>query len=156
MDTNTISDSNSNRSVNTDRVVLGSLDADYCVLLYYHYVHIADPTAVVNAQLSLCQHLQLYGRVRVSPEGLNGTLGGSSASVRAYTEAVEADEILQAKGRIHWKLSGCVDQLSLDRQKLTNLSVKETKEVVSLDLDEDTRLLMLQGKLPEDLYSQYS
>lgn len=53
---------------------------NYRVLLYYHYVPIADPQGICDWQIQLCANLDLKGRIRIAPEGLNGTLGILSAS----------------------------------------------------------------------------
>ena len=46
-----------------------------CCFPYNRYVEVADPQELARTQQSLCESLLLKGRVRVSKEGLNGTLG---------------------------------------------------------------------------------
>ncbi len=58
------------------------------VLLYYHFTSIEDPKALASEQRYLCQKLALKGRILIATEGINGTLGGSAASVRAYQETM--------------------------------------------------------------------
>ena len=57
------------------------------VLLYYHFTSIEDPKALTE-QRYLCQKLALKGRILIATEGINGTLGGSAASARAYQETM--------------------------------------------------------------------
>ncbi|MDQ6808058.1 MAG: hypothetical protein M3Z64_01320, partial [Verrucomicrobiota bacterium] len=46
------------------------------VILFYKYVSIADPAALVAAQRDLCLALGLKGRILIASEGINGTLAG--------------------------------------------------------------------------------
>ena len=45
--------------------------ADMLVLLYYSYVEIVDVDSALSWHRDMCLHLNLYGRVRVAPEGVN-------------------------------------------------------------------------------------
>ena len=65
---------------------------DYSILLYYHYVPIADPEAFREEHHLLCLKLNLLGRIIVAAEGLNGTISGLRADCEAYMAAVKADE----------------------------------------------------------------
>lgn len=46
---------------------------------------------------------------------------------------------------IDWKISKSVDRYPIDKQQFTSLSVKATKEVVSLDFTEHERDAALKG-----------
>jgi len=54
------------------------------VILYYIFTPIADPDAVLVWQKYLCQSLNLKGRILISKDGINGTLGGEMADVKKY------------------------------------------------------------------------
>ena len=54
------------------------------ILLYYKFQPIADPDAVRLWQRDLCEGLDLHGRIIISPDGINGTVGGSLASCKTY------------------------------------------------------------------------
>jgi len=54
------------------------------VILYYNFVPIADPEAVKLWQKTLCESLNLKGRILISPHGINGTLGGHMDDVKKY------------------------------------------------------------------------
>mgnify|MGYP003387653476 CR=1 FL=1 len=80
------------------------LDEDFTVLLYYQYCLIEDPVAIQKWQQEVCEALDLKGRIRISPEGLNGTLGGSQADVEAYILSFDLFPELEPAS-IHWKVS---------------------------------------------------
>lgn len=59
------------------------------ILLYYTFVPISDPEAVKLWQKSLCDSLNLKGRILVSRHGLNGTVGGDMNDLKAYIKATK-------------------------------------------------------------------
>ena len=106
-------------------------------VLYYSYVEIKDPASVCAEQRALCEKLHLYGRIRVSAEGLNGTLNGSQCALVEYMQHTDA-----LFGPIHWKHSSYLSEKDEMSQKFTSLSCQVTKEVVSLDLSaEETEVM---------------
>jgi UPF0176 protein len=54
------------------------------IILFYAFTPIADPNAVRLWQRDLCELLGLTGRIILSPDGINGTLGGELADVKKY------------------------------------------------------------------------
>ncbi len=58
--------------------------AVYKVLLFYTYTPLADPEAIRLWQRDLCESLGLGGRILISPDGINGTVGGELGSVKKY------------------------------------------------------------------------
>ena len=54
------------------------------VILYYGFAPIADPEAVKLWQKTLCESLNIKGRILISPHGINGTLGGNMDDVKKY------------------------------------------------------------------------
>ncbi len=46
------------------------------IILYYSFAPVGDPQAVMLWQRTLCQSLDLKGRILISEHGINGTLGG--------------------------------------------------------------------------------
>ena len=91
------------------------MDNDFTVLLYYQYCDIEDPGAIVQWQENLCESLNLKGRIRVSSEGLNGTLGGSQAEVDEYIKAFDQYPEL-SPSTIHWKVSKATTRLEAGRE----------------------------------------
>ena len=60
---------------------MAELQAPACsVLLYYKYVRIADAAEEAAYQESLCARLGLHGRIKVAPEGINGSVAGPTAA----------------------------------------------------------------------------
>ncbi len=117
----------------------------FVVLLYYHYVYIDDTVSVQRWQLDICEKYGINGRIRISSEGLNGTLSGEQDSIRSYIEEFQMKSELRPQ-EIHWKISGLNPHQSYDSQKFADLRVQITREVVSLDLNENEQKLLIQSK----------
>ncbi len=58
--------------------------ADPKILLYYLFTPLADPEAIRLWQRDLCESLGLTGRILISKDGINGTVGGDLAAVKRY------------------------------------------------------------------------
>ncbi|ROZ65588.1 rhodanese-related sulfurtransferase [Kocuria soli] len=56
------------------------------ILLYYSLTPLPDPQAVALWQRELCERLELRGRILVSPDGLNGTVGGEVNALKQYAK----------------------------------------------------------------------
>ena len=56
------------------------------IILYYGFTPIADPEAVRLWQRSLCESLGLKGRIIISSDGINGTLGGDMEALKRYVK----------------------------------------------------------------------
>jgi UPF0176 protein len=54
------------------------------ILLFYAFTPLADPEAVRLWQRDLCESLGLGGRIILSKDGINGTVGGELADVKMY------------------------------------------------------------------------
>src|SRR5690554_7202451 len=54
------------------------------ILLYYVFTPLADPEAVRLWQRDLCESLGLGGRILISKDGINGTVGGDLKAVKKY------------------------------------------------------------------------
>src|SRR5690554_2847040 len=54
------------------------------ILLYYAFTPLADPEAIRLWQRDLCESLELGGRILVSKDGINGTVGGDLTAVKKY------------------------------------------------------------------------
>jgi UPF0176 protein len=54
------------------------------ILLFYVFTPLADPDAVRLWQRDLCESLGLGGRIILSKDGINGTVGGELAAVKKY------------------------------------------------------------------------
>lgn len=56
------------------------------IILYYGFTPISDPEAVRLWQQTLCESLNLKGRILISKHGINGTLGGDISALRTYVK----------------------------------------------------------------------
>jgi UPF0176 protein len=54
------------------------------ILLFYMFTPLADPDAVRLWQRDLCESLGLGGRIILSKDGINGTVGGELKAVKKY------------------------------------------------------------------------
>lgn len=98
---------------------------EYQILLFYKYVHIADPKTVRDWLFELCQKLSLKGRLIVATEGLNITLEGKTEDTEAFIKELETDSRFL---HIHYKRSTGTGAA------FPRLSVKVRPEIVSLHL----------------------
>jgi UPF0176 protein len=58
--------------------------AVYKVLLFYVFTPLADPDAIRLWQRDLCESLGLGGRILISQDGINGTVGGELNAIKKY------------------------------------------------------------------------
>lgn len=54
------------------------------ILLYYKFTPIPDPVAIRMWQRALCLRLGLKGRIIISKDGINGTVGGPIMAIKYY------------------------------------------------------------------------
>jgi UPF0176 protein len=101
------------------------------ILLFYVFTPLADPDAIRLWQRDLCESLGLAGRILVSAQGINGTVGGELADVKRYlrkTREYPAFKDLDAK----WS-EGTGDDFP-------KLSVKVRDEIVSFGAPGELRV----------------
>lgn len=91
------------------------------ILLYYKFTPIADPEVVKLWQKTLCDSLNLRGRILVSRHGLNGTVGGDIEDLKKY---IKATKQLPAFKDIVFKWSDG------GREDFPRMSVKSRRELV--------------------------
>lgn len=98
------------------------------ILLYYKFTPLSDPEAVKLWQKTLCDSLNLRGRILVSRHGLNGTVGGDVDDLKSYIKVTK-----QYPGfkNITWKWSDG------SREDFPRMSVKNRKELVGFKNSED-------------------
>lgn len=104
--------------------------SEYFVALYYCYVSIEHVAEQVEWQKETCEALGLFGRIRVSVEGLNGVLSGTRSHLRLYE-----DQLRMRVGddtELDVKYCPLRSDLAATDQLFTHLSVKATAHVVSL------------------------
>lgn len=92
------------------------------IILYYKFVPILDPKAVALLQVNICKRFNLKGRIIVSTQGINVTLGGELDSLKSYLKETKKLPILQ-KLDVKWSNGGSHD--------FPKLSVKVRNEIVT-------------------------
>lgn len=99
------------------------------ILLYYLFTPLADPEAIRLWQRDLCEGLGLRGRILLSADGINGTVGGDMAAIKKYIRKTK-DYAPFTKIDFKWSEGSGLDEngLSLD---FPRLSVKVRDEIVS-------------------------
>ncbi|KAL1511393.1 hypothetical protein AB1Y20_006194 [Prymnesium parvum] len=100
------------------------MSSEYAILLFYHY-HPTDAPPEAEWHRAACARLALCGRLRVAPQGLNGTLSGRRAQLLEYAAAYTRRAPSAAS--VDWKLSAAAEE-----QCFRSLSVRVVREVVSL------------------------
>ncbi|TFB93036.1 MULTISPECIES: rhodanese-related sulfurtransferase [Cryobacterium] len=99
------------------------------ILLYYVFTPLADPEAVRLWQRDLCEALGLRGRILISKDGLNGTIGGDLPAVKRYVRKTREYPAFHDID-FRWSEGTGLDEagLSLDFPRLV---VKVREEIVS-------------------------
>lgn len=101
------------------------------ILLYYKFTPLADPESVRLWQKTLCEKLQLKGRILISRHGLNGTVGGELDSLKKYVKATK--EYAPFKDIVFkWSDGGYDD--------FPRLSVKVRDEIVSFGVPDEVKV----------------
>ena len=98
------------------------------ILLYYKFTPLNDAEAIKLWQKTLCESLNLKGRILVSKHGLNGTVGGEMEDLKAY---IKATKLYPAFKDIVFKWSDG------SRDDFPRLSVKHRRELVGFKNSED-------------------
>ena len=94
------------------------------VLLYYKFAPLSDPEAIKLWQKTLCEGLNLKGRILISPHGLNGTVGGDIEDLKTYVKNTKSHPAF--KGTTFKWSDG-------SRDDFPRLSVKVKPEIVAFD-----------------------
>jgi len=59
------------------------------IILFYKFTPVEDPHSVRLWQRTLCEKLNLQGRIIIAEHGINGTLGGDVKDLKAFIRAVK-------------------------------------------------------------------
>lgn len=98
------------------------------ILLYYKFTPVSDPEAVKLWQKTLCDSLDLRGRILVSTQGLNGTVGGEIEDLKKYIK--ETKKFAGFKDIVFkWSDGG--------REDFPRMSVKHRRELVGFQNSDD-------------------
>lgn len=94
------------------------------ILLYYKFTPVKDAELLRLWQKTLCDSLNLKGRILVSQQGINGTVGGELEDLKAY---IKATKQFPGFKDILWKWSDG------SRDNFPRMSVKVKKELVAFE-----------------------
>lgn len=92
------------------------------ILLYYKFTPLKDPEAIKLWQRTLCEALNLKGRILISEHGINGTVGGEMDDLKAYVK--QTKQLAGFKDTVFKWSDGA-------RDHFPRLSVKVRPEIVS-------------------------
>jgi UPF0176 protein len=92
------------------------------IILYYTFTPVSEPEAVRLWQKTLCEKLNLTGRILLSRHGINGTLGGDIDDLKAYVKETRAFAPFK-RTAFKWSDGG--------RDNFPKLSVKVRDEIVT-------------------------
>lgn len=98
------------------------------IILFYKFAPIADPEAVRLWQRTLCEKLNLKGRILLSEHGINGTLGGDIDDLKAYIKETKTFTAFK-KTEFKWSDGS--------RDDFPKLSVKVRPEIVTFGAPEE-------------------
>jgi UPF0176 protein len=101
------------------------------ILLYYTFAPIADPEAVRLWQRTLCEKLNLKGRILLADHGINGTVGGDIEDLKTYVKGTKAFTPLKG---ITFKWSDG------SREDFPRLSVRVRPEIVTFGRPDEIKV----------------
>lgn len=101
------------------------------IILYYKFAPLSDPKAVQLWQKTLCESLNLRGRIIVSKHGINGTVGGDIDDVKRYIKATKSYEAFR---NTVFKWSDGT------REDFPRLSVKVRSELVAFNAEDELKV----------------
>ena len=108
------------------------------ILLFYAFTPLADPEALRLWQRDLCESLGLRGRILLSKDGVNGTVGGEIGALKKYVRKTKQYEPFR---EIDFKWS---DGTGLDNAFLSldfpRLSVRVRDEIVTFGAPNELRV----------------
>ncbi|XP_056456728.1 thiosulfate sulfurtransferase/rhodanese-like domain-containing protein 2 [Gadus chalcogrammus] len=120
------------------------------VLLYYRYFRVDDPYTICAWQKALCEKLHLTGKVRVSTEGINGTVGGSVLATDIYIKTMCAHALFNSMEEDDFKSSDG------GAECFSDLRVGVYEEIVPMGVHPDVISYQLAGTHlnPEEFHQE--
>ena len=101
------------------------------VLLYYKFVDLQHPENIVRRHKEVCKALQLKGRILISKDGINGTVGGSKEAIKMYKDYMNQHQFFKD---IDFKES------TSEFNPFPRLSVKEREELVTTEVRDEINI----------------
>ncbi len=101
------------------------------ILLFYKFTPLKDPEAIRLWQKTLCEKLNLRGRILLAEHGINGTIGGNIKDLKQYVKETKT----------HPAFKGIVFKWSDGTGRdFPRLSVKVRPEIVTFGASEDIKI----------------
>lgn len=98
------------------------------IILYYKFTPVKDTLAMTLWQKTLCDSLDLKGRILISEHGINGTVGGEMDDLKKYIKATKAFPGFK-NTVFKWSEGG--------RENFPRMSVKQRRELVGFKNSDD-------------------
>ncbi len=99
--------------------------------MFYRFVPIEDTETLMRWQKTLCQSLDLKGRVLISQHGINGTLGGEVEALKTYVKSMNLHSLFKGT-QYKWSDGGAED--------FPKLSVRARDEIVTFGIPDEVRV----------------
>lgn len=121
------------------------MSSNIYVLLYYKFTQVKNPKFEVMQHKLVCQGIGLKGRILIGEEGINGTVAGTRAQLKQYTDYMDAHSVFN---NIVFKRSPA------GKMPFPKMIVKYREEIVTLGKKVD---LKKTGKYlkPEELHELF-
>lgn len=106
-------------------------DLEYGVLLYYKFTTIPNLDSLHSFYLSSCRSLSLLGRVRLSSNGVNVTVGGKLSALEKHITEVSSNSLFEGTD---FKLASChrpANDRVAEECGFTSLSIRIVQELVT-------------------------
>lgn len=97
----------------------------HSIVLFYKYVTIDEPEALMERERAVCEVLGLKGRVIIATEGINATLSGESEMISRYISHMKRDSRFK---NVDFKVTACGSDV------FPRLSIKVRSEIVTSNL----------------------
>ena len=97
------------------------------IILFYKYIGIQDPNALMDRERAVCDVLDIKGRIIIANEGINATMEGTNDNIDKYIKHLKRDARFK-------DLNIKISEGTIARDAFPRLSVKVKKEIVSTGL----------------------
>lgn len=118
----------------------------YHVLLYYKITKVPYPESEIKKHKEVCKALQLTGRILIGKDGINGTVGGSKASVDMYRTYMNDHKVFKD---IDFKES------TSEMPPFPRMSVKVRDEIITTEARDDFDLCRRGNHVSRDTFHEW-